>query len=68
MSNWLHDHLVAGMEIEAMAPRGAFVYDAASTRPAVLISAGIGITPMIAILHHELNVRAHNETGATLDL
>ncbi|MFP3693557.1 pyridoxamine 5'-phosphate oxidase, partial [Burkholderia sp. SIMBA_048] len=46
-SNWLHDHLATGMEIEAMAPRGAFVYDTNSPRPAVFISAGIGITPMI---------------------
>jgi len=55
-SNWLHDHLATGMELETMTPRGAFVYDAASPRPAVLISAGIGITPMIAMLHHILAV------------
>lgn len=63
-SNWLHDHLAAGMEIEAMTPRGAFVYDAQSTRPAVFISAGIGITPMIAMLDHELNVRANSTAKA----
>ncbi|WP_109481869.1 pyridoxamine 5'-phosphate oxidase family protein [Paraburkholderia sp. C35] len=63
-SNWLHDHLAAGVEIEAMAPRGAFVYDAQSTRPVVLISAGIGITPMIAMLHHELNARAESNLHA----
>jgi ferredoxin-NADP reductase/predicted pyridoxine 5'-phosphate oxidase superfamily flavin-nucleotide-binding protein len=63
-SNWLHDHLAAGMEIEAMTPRGAFVYDAASPRPAVFISAGIGITPMIAMLHHDLQARAGGATHA----
>ncbi|MBN3755224.1 2Fe-2S iron-sulfur cluster binding domain-containing protein [Paraburkholderia sp. Tr-20389] len=63
-SNWLHDHLAAGMEIDAMAPRGAFVYDADSTRPAVFISAGIGITPMIAMLDHALNARAGSEAQA----
>ncbi|WP_227245454.1 2Fe-2S iron-sulfur cluster-binding protein [Paraburkholderia caribensis] len=63
-SNWLHDHLVAGMEIEAMAPRGAFVYDMQSARPAVFISAGIGITPMIAMLHHALNARVADDTQA----
>ncbi|WP_345815944.1 pyridoxamine 5'-phosphate oxidase family protein [Paraburkholderia sp. PREW-6R] len=51
-SNWLHDHLAAGMAIEAMTPRGAFTYDQSSARPAVFISAGIGITPMLAMLHH----------------
>ncbi|MEX3932077.1 pyridoxamine 5'-phosphate oxidase family protein [Paraburkholderia phymatum] len=63
-SNWLHDHLAAGMEIEAMAPRGAFVYDAASPRPAVFISAGIGITPMIAMLHRDLQARAGDAAHA----
>ncbi|GJH38850.1 pyridoxamine 5'-phosphate oxidase family protein [Paraburkholderia hospita] len=60
-SNWLHDHLAAGTEIEAMAPRGAFVFDAQSPRPAVFISAGIGITPMVAMLHHALNARVADE-------
>ena len=63
-SNWLHDHLAAGMEIDAMAPRGAFVYDAHSPRPAVFISAGIGITPMIAMLNHELNARVADDSQA----
>ena len=63
-SNWLHEHLAAGMEIEAMAPRGAFVYDTQSTRPAVLVSAGIGITPMIAMLYYELNARVENDAHA----
>lgn len=53
-STWLHEHAVAGSRIEAMAPRGKFVYDSASPRPAVFISAGIGITPMFAMLQHTL--------------
>jgi ferredoxin-NADP reductase/predicted pyridoxine 5'-phosphate oxidase superfamily flavin-nucleotide-binding protein len=53
-SIWLHEHLVAGTQIEAMKPRGAFVFDEDSPRPAVLISAGIGITPMMAMLRHAL--------------
>ncbi len=43
-----------GAVIEAQAPRGAFTLDAAETRPAVLLSAGVGITPMIAMLRHAL--------------
>jgi uncharacterized protein len=50
-STWLHENVVAGMEIEASTPRGAFVLDRASGRPVVLLSAGIGITPMIAMLN-----------------
>lgn len=66
-SNWLHTHLVAGMHIEAMKPRGAFVYDKASPRSAVFISAGIGITPMMAMLQHALAAsHADHEHGKRL--
>ncbi|AOI96495.1 pyridoxamine 5'-phosphate oxidase family protein [Burkholderia sp. LA-2-3-30-S1-D2] len=54
VSAWLHDHARAGMTIDAQMPRGRFTFDVASPRPAVLVSAGIGITPMIAILRHAL--------------
>ncbi|MBC8831439.1 pyridoxamine 5'-phosphate oxidase, partial [Escherichia coli] len=38
----------------AQMPRGRFTFDLASPRPAVLVSAGIGITPMVAMLHRAL--------------
>ena len=50
-SRWLHETAVAGSLIEALAPRGAFTFDHESRRPAVLISAGVGITPMMAMLN-----------------
>jgi ferredoxin-NADP reductase/predicted pyridoxine 5'-phosphate oxidase superfamily flavin-nucleotide-binding protein len=56
-SGWLHERFAAGMQVEAMTPRGAFTYDLASPRPAVFISAGIGITPMITMLHHAIAAR-----------
>ncbi|QTO45813.1 pyridoxamine 5'-phosphate oxidase family protein [Burkholderia latens] len=54
MSRWLHDHARAGMTLDAQMPRGRFTFDVASPRPAVLVSAGIGITPMIAMLRRAL--------------
>jgi len=48
-SNYLHDHAVPGFKLEAAMPRGKFVLDQSSDRPVVLISGGIGITPMMAI-------------------
>lgn len=48
----LHDHCCVGDVIQARAPRGDFVVDAFEQRPLVLISAGIGITPMVAMLRH----------------
>lgn len=50
-SRHLHDALAVGGTIETMAPRGDFVLNGASERPVVLLSAGVGITPMIAMLN-----------------
>ncbi|MCM3396197.1 hypothetical protein M3651_28185, partial [Cytobacillus oceanisediminis] len=49
VSAWLHDHAQAGMTLDAQMPRGRFTFDVASPRPAVLVSAGIGITPILAM-------------------
>ncbi|TYL46514.1 NO-inducible flavohemoprotein [Marinomonas sp. IMCC 4694] len=49
MSNYLHDHVNVGDEIEAMPPAGDFFFQDKQT-PVVLISGGVGLTPMQAIL------------------
>jgi ferredoxin-NADP reductase/MOSC domain-containing protein YiiM/ferredoxin len=49
-SGHLHDAVQVGDVIEAAAPRGSFVLQP-GTRPVVLISAGVGATPMLAMLH-----------------
>jgi ferredoxin-NADP reductase len=49
-SRWLHAHIQPGSVVEAAAPRGDF-YLADDGTPAVLISAGIGATPVLAMLH-----------------
>ncbi|NJL49795.1 MAG: 2Fe-2S iron-sulfur cluster binding domain-containing protein [Leptolyngbyaceae cyanobacterium SM2_5_2] len=48
-SNFMHDHIQVGSVIEAKLPAGKFVLEVASDRPAVLISNGVGITPMISM-------------------
>lgn len=53
-SNFLHDNIKAGDVIQAKAPCGGFIFDAAVDRPAVLIAGGIGITPMISMARHAL--------------
>ncbi|ORB68594.1 MOSC and FAD-binding oxidoreductase domain-containing protein [Mycolicibacterium tusciae] len=50
VSTWIHDNLSPGSVIEAAAPRGEF-YLGDETDPVVLMSAGIGITPVLAMLH-----------------
>ncbi|WP_322045847.1 pyridoxamine 5'-phosphate oxidase family protein [Paraburkholderia sp. J67] len=52
VSSYLHDALKVGDRIEARAPAGDFIIDAHATRPAVLLAAGVGVTPMLAMLRH----------------
>ncbi len=49
-SGYLHEHVRAGDVVELAAPRGAFVLDVEDATPVVLVSAGIGITPLLAML------------------
>jgi ferredoxin-NADP reductase/MOSC domain-containing protein YiiM len=50
-SAWLHDRARVGDTIEVAAPRGEFVL-AAGDGPVALVSAGVGATPVLAMLHH----------------
>ncbi|KND61715.1 Flavohemoprotein (Hemoglobin-like protein) (Flavohemoglobin) (Nitric oxide dioxygenase) [Candidatus Burkholderia verschuerenii] len=52
VSSHLHDAVKTGDVIEARAPAGDFTIDAMERRPAVLLAAGVGITPMLAMLRH----------------
>jgi ferredoxin-NADP reductase len=50
ISRWLHSHAHAGMLLESAAPRGDFrLVD--DSGPAILVSAGVGITPVMAMAH-----------------
>jgi nitric oxide dioxygenase len=49
VSNYLHDGLRLGEEVELLPPAGDFFF-VDRQRPVVLISAGVGLTPMMSIL------------------
>lgn len=51
-SQHLHGHVKVGDIVQARAPAGAFTLEPAAGRPAVLLAAGIGVTPMLAMLRH----------------
>lgn len=48
-SNFMHDRIQEGSVIPAKPPNGKFVLDIQKPIPAVLISNGVGITPMISM-------------------
>jgi ferredoxin-NADP reductase/MOSC domain-containing protein YiiM len=50
VSTYLHTRLREGATVDAAAPRGDFVL-AAGAEPVLLISAGVGVTPVLAMLH-----------------
>lgn len=51
VSNWIHDQLQVGDVLQVSPPYGDFTPDTSSLEPIVLLSAGVGITPMIAVLN-----------------
>lgn len=57
ISQYLHDNLKIGDIIEAMEPSGLFVCNTPINKPIVLLSGGIGITPLLSILFVEAENR-----------
>ena len=49
-SQFVHDQVRPGDQLEAAAPRGTFVLQPGE-RPVLLVSAGVGATPVLAMLH-----------------
>ncbi len=50
VSNFLHDRVAEGDILDVRAPSGQFCLESDS-RPAVFIGGGIGVTPLLAMLH-----------------
>ena len=50
-SNYFHDHVQPGTRLCVKAPRGKFYLDPSDTTPVVLLSGGVGLTPMISMLN-----------------
>jgi ferredoxin-NADP reductase/MOSC domain-containing protein YiiM len=59
-SNYLTTELRPGTILDAAAPRGDFILDA-GTGPVLLISAGIGLTPVLSMLHELADRRSDRE-------
>ncbi|AJE49131.1 hybrid-cluster NAD(P)-dependent oxidoreductase [Celeribacter indicus] len=48
-SNWLHDYMVPGKEVNVSGPSGDFTTDATKDEKLLFISAGSGITPLMSM-------------------
>lgn len=59
--NWLREHLRAGDALDVSSPRGSFILQPGD-RPVVLLSAGIGATPVLAMLHSLAEGRSTRQT------
>src|SRR5262249_26679393 len=59
-SGYLTTRLRPGTVLDAAAPRGEFVLEA-GTNPVLLISAGIGLTPVLGMLHELADSRSERE-------
>ncbi|HTF69260.1 MAG TPA: NO-inducible flavohemoprotein [Edaphobacter sp.] len=62
VSNYLHDQVMAGDTLFIHMPLGDFVLDETSSQPVVLISGGIGITPMLSMLEQLAECDRRNVT------
>ena len=51
VSNWLHANVKVGSVLQVTHPFGEFTPDTESAAPIVLLSAGVGITPMVSSLN-----------------
>jgi ferredoxin-NADP reductase/MOSC domain-containing protein YiiM len=59
-SQFVHDRVRPGDQLEAAAPRGTFILQPGE-RPVLLVSAGVGATPVLAMLHALVTGRSGRE-------
>lgn len=61
MSSYLHQAVETGATVQISPPSGDFVLDTTDTRPLVLISRGVGLTPTMSMLNHVIKVQPERE-------
>jgi ferredoxin-NADP reductase/MOSC domain-containing protein YiiM len=60
VSSYVYDHIQAGDLLEVSAPRGGFILKSGDT-PVTFLSAGIGATPVLAMLHSLSSAASNRE-------
>lgn len=63
-SHWIHQNACVDLELKCESPRGSFFYNPGEPRPAVLIGAGVGVTPLVSMLETIHQQRIQTPTHA----
>ena len=61
VSNYLHREIEVGSVLPISAPSGDFVLDQTDERPLVLMSGGVGLTPMMSMLETVVNQQPNRQ-------
>lgn len=61
VSNYLHEYVHEGSIIPVSAPAGDFILDIDDTRPLILLSGGVGLTPMMSMLETVIKEQPNRE-------
>lgn len=56
MSNWLHDNLKPGSQLQAYGPSGAFTSTASPAQKSLYLSAGSGVTPLMSMTRASIDL------------
>lgn len=59
VTKWLHDSAQPGTRLDIARADGSFVLPRGDERPIVMISAGVGLTPMVAMLEEFVREKRH---------
>jgi nitric oxide dioxygenase len=61
VSNYLHDDVKEGDLLKVSAPAGDFILDTEKNTPVVLLSGGVGLTPMMSMLKTLVEIQSSRE-------
>jgi ferredoxin-NADP reductase len=60
-SKFINSGLAVGGRVEVKAPSGQFVLDESSSLPIVMLAGGIGITPMVSMVNHLVEMQSDRQ-------
>ncbi|SHE36954.1 Ferredoxin-NADP reductase [Seinonella peptonophila] len=61
VSNFLHDYVIEGDKVELSSPAGIFTLNKKSDRSVVLISGGVGVTPLMSMLNYLMETKSDRQ-------